>query len=301
MSKLQSIKLTDKLQNIFIKLKKHNGYVFDLLLEAISMEPHIGPVLKKLIEQITKRGEYSQSEKNKEMQWSWLLHSVAGMSASIEILIKDLEQQSEWPTPDDISSILSAANRISKKTADAKKRRLLQQAIVNAFDSELYRQGIVLRLMKLLEDLQYGEIELLERILSAEADADREFGIFKHSKSSTGRESKINQAIIEARKAKVIFKGHSISADSLLLDHLETLEDFGLIYFNDESVTVPNERVRRILIATHLSKIKEYELDSNTTLNTINIFRNPQITELGFSMLNLLKKDEVYFTLDIEE
>lgn len=51
-----------------------------------------------------------------------------------------------------------------RSTPDDKKRRLLKAALPNAFDKKAYEEGLGVRLFKIMQDLDYGELYYLSRI-----------------------------------------------------------------------------------------------------------------------------------------
>ncbi len=95
------------------------------------------------------------------LEFEWLLDDVAEIKERVKRLCEERKPE-EQPTAADIGSLLEAANRVSRKTADDRKRRLLRRAVLNAFDSDLYEQGLNLRLLRILEDLEYGDVVLLK-------------------------------------------------------------------------------------------------------------------------------------------
>jgi hypothetical protein len=76
--------------------------------------------------------------------------------------------EQERPRPSDISAVLEAVQRVYRRTADRKKREVLRQAVINAFDPALYAEGLTLRLLRIVEELEYGDVAMLRRL--AEAD-----------------------------------------------------------------------------------------------------------------------------------
>lgn len=49
-----------------------------------------------------------------------------------------------------------------RSTPDDKKRRLLMAALVNAFDKDTYEEGLAMRLLSIVSELDYGELYLLK-------------------------------------------------------------------------------------------------------------------------------------------
>jgi hypothetical protein len=110
-------------------------------------------------------GEYNPTKILHSLQFNWLLEQIPTIQGKLDILLKSLPSDKQ-PISADISALFESATRVSRKTADAQKRNLLKLAIVNAFDINLYSEGITLRLMEILENLFYGDIVLLKRIKS---------------------------------------------------------------------------------------------------------------------------------------
>lgn len=117
-------------------------------------------------------GEYHRKQVQKQ-QWLWLLQLAARMSKKIEELHQ--AQPGQGPTPADIGAVLAAVIAASHKTADRKKRELLEIAAVNSFDSDLYDGGMTLRLIAMMEDLVYGDILALRACMELHelSDASR--------------------------------------------------------------------------------------------------------------------------------
>jgi hypothetical protein len=108
-------------------------------------------------------GEHSPQKVLHSLQFNWLLEQIPSIQNKLDILLKSLPAE-EHPIPSDISALFESADRVSRKTADSRKRKLLKLALVNAFDKKLYNEGITLRLMEILENLFYGDIQFLNRL-----------------------------------------------------------------------------------------------------------------------------------------
>ena len=63
----------------------------------------------------------------------------------------------------DLIALLTAGFEVWRSTADAKKRKLLGNALRNAFDPQQYEEGLTLRLLSILVELTYGEIFVLRQ------------------------------------------------------------------------------------------------------------------------------------------
>ncbi len=138
----------------------------EILLESTNLMPIVGSAIKIALD----IGDNSSDERLKEMQFSWVVQEVEKISHKLDILIKTLPF-GERITPADVASTINAAMKASEKTADAKKRKLLKNAVVNAFDVEQYKAGLTLRLFKILENVEYGDVEMLRRVEEASKKA----------------------------------------------------------------------------------------------------------------------------------
>jgi hypothetical protein len=61
----------------------------------------------------------------------------------------------------DLAALLEASFKVWKATADAKKRKLLGNALLNVFDPRMYEEGLSLRLLDILSGLTYGDVHTL--------------------------------------------------------------------------------------------------------------------------------------------
>lgn len=143
----------------------------EILADAANLIPLAGPMLATASKKVCGLGEHSPKERLKEKQFEWLIAQVSEILKKLDVLAK--LPKDERPEAADVAATIEAALEVSRKTADAKKRRLLRNAIVNAFDVEQYQTGLTLRLFSILQEVEYGEVELLRRI----ADASDAVGI----------------------------------------------------------------------------------------------------------------------------
>ncbi|MDC0716147.1 hypothetical protein [Nannocystis bainbridge] len=75
----------------------------------------------------------------------------------------------EWQTrlghlgasPSDLVALFRAGFDVWRQSSDAKKRKLLGNALRNAFDPKQYEEGLTLRLLGILSELTYGDIRTL--------------------------------------------------------------------------------------------------------------------------------------------
>ncbi len=108
-------------------------------------------------------GDHNPEKVLHALQFKWLIEQIPQIQNKLNRLLQIIPPE-DHPEPSDISAIFEAAYRVSRKTADPKKRKLLKAALINAFDKELYLEGMTLRLMGILEDLYYGDIDILNRL-----------------------------------------------------------------------------------------------------------------------------------------
>ncbi len=65
------------------------------------------------------------------------------------------------------AAILVGWEKAYRATGDAKKRRIIMAALGNAFRPELFKEGLTLRLFRILEELDYGEVRYLRDAFGA--------------------------------------------------------------------------------------------------------------------------------------
>lgn len=68
------------------------------------------------------------------------------------------------PKATDVAVVLEEGRKIYLSTSDDGKRRLLHNALVNAFDPDVYEAGMIRRLLHVLDELEYGDVVLLRSI-----------------------------------------------------------------------------------------------------------------------------------------
>lgn len=148
-------------------------------------------------------------------------------TAAVEANIDRLLAEGHKVTPDDVYAALKGVLQASERTIGADKRELLKRALVNAFDPELYKQGLAVRVFKALEAVEYQDVLVLRRL--------------------------------EARSTRMIRSQHDKSPDGCLVETLddwlnsilprsvETLIDGGLAFLSGNlSVYNPGENFIRI-------------------------------------------------------
>lgn len=138
-----------------------------IIADAASQIPGLGAVLKAALG----LEQYSPEERLKERQFQWLVKQIPNMQKKLDVLIAQLPEE-ERPEPADVAATIHASIEASQKTADAKKRQLLKNALVNAFDIQQYRAGLTLRLFTILRDVEYGDVKLLRYIKNKKEKAD---------------------------------------------------------------------------------------------------------------------------------
>ena len=132
----------------------------ELLANAADFIPGLGTAIKAGVG----LGDYSPDALLKEKQFKWAVEEIAKISHKIDILIQKLLPDEQIEAAD-VAAIINAAMKASEKTADAKKRKLLKNAVVNAFDIEQYQAGLTLRLFEILKNIEYGDIVILRKIV----------------------------------------------------------------------------------------------------------------------------------------
>ena len=131
----------------------------EILADAADFIPGLGSLIKASVG----LGDYSPEAQLKEKQFKWVVQKVGEISHKIDILIQKLPPDEQIEAAD-VAAIINAAMEASEKTADAKKRKLLKNAVVNAFDIEQYQAGLTLRLFSILANIEYGDVEILRII-----------------------------------------------------------------------------------------------------------------------------------------
>jgi hypothetical protein len=131
----------------------------EILADAANFIPGVGSAIKVIVG----LGKYSPQERIKDKQFKWVLEQISKISNNLDGLLTKLPRE-ERPEPSDVAAIIEAAMETSRKTAGAKKRKLLKNAVVNAFNLEHYQSGLILRFFSILQDLEYGDVELLRRV-----------------------------------------------------------------------------------------------------------------------------------------
>ncbi len=261
----------------------------EFIAEGASGVPFAGPAIKRFIEFSTGVGQYSQENRLETLQWKWLLDQIPVLQEKIDILLNRLPDE-EKPEPADFAAVVKAVLQASEKTADSKKRRLLKNALINAFDLEQYSNGLTLRLIAILEDLEYGDIELLGRILEADqkiashtqSDIDRALG--RSTYKDQQRPILDKQQIL---KARVIFgENFKLLPTSIVFHHLDILEKYGLIIIEDysEKSSIRGTSARADTWQRLINNVNSSYLRSG-------YIRMPQLTSLGEQLLKLVLKD----------
>ena len=122
--------------------------------------PVLGAAIKEVVSAGVGLGKYSPNERLKNKQFNWVINEIGKISHRIDILLNKLPSDEQIEAAD-VAAIINSAMKASEKTADAKKRQLLKNAVVNSFDIEQYQQGLTLRLFKILEEVEYGDVQIL--------------------------------------------------------------------------------------------------------------------------------------------
>ncbi|MBE9067356.1 hypothetical protein IQ260_11885 [Leptolyngbya cf. ectocarpi LEGE 11479] len=260
----------------------------EFIAEGASGVPFAGPAIKRFIEISTGVGQYRQENRLEDLNWKWLLDQIPILQEKINILLSHLPKEDK-PAPADFAAIVKAVLQASEKTADSRKRRLLKNALTSAFNLEQYSNGLTLRLISILEGLEYGDIELLnrisqaeQRVLSSSLDED-EIGVIETFR---------NQPISKLDKQQ-IFKSQivlgndfELSSTSIVFHHLDVLEKYGLIAIDDYSaMSQITGTLRKVLAWQKLINKQADQLRGSSYVQM------PQITSLGQQMLELILKN----------
>lgn len=83
--------------------------------------------------------------------------------AALEQAVRKLREQGVEVRASDVRAVVEALVQAHRKTADPRKRRLLEQAAGHAFDRGLYEEGLTIRLLGIMEELTYGNVAFLRR------------------------------------------------------------------------------------------------------------------------------------------
>jgi hypothetical protein len=134
----------------------------EILADAANLIPGLGNAIKAIVG----LDKYSPQERIKDRQFQWVLEQISKISGKLDKLLAELPLE-EQPEPADVAAIIEAAMEASRKTAGAEKRQLLKNAVVNSFNPAQYQTGLTLRFFSILQDVEYGDVELLRRIASA--------------------------------------------------------------------------------------------------------------------------------------
>lgn len=136
---------------------------------------------------------------------------------TVNWLVEEFERRlsKQGARPSDLVALLSASFEVWKKTADDKKRKLLGNALRNAFDPKQYEEGLTLRLLGILAQLDYGDIITLRGLKEHEA--------FRLN-------GNIDITAADAQRPAVLIRAHSIPQQSLLANHLKRLSEHGLVW-----------------------------------------------------------------------
>ncbi len=137
-------------------------------------------------------------------------------------------------TRSDLGAVLEASFKVWKANADARKRKLLGNALLNAFDPKQYEEGQTLRLLEILAQLNYGDIQKL-RDFKEQLDA--------LPKDGNGRLLLTNHLMGESRaqRLKVPLRAEDVRPSSMLADHIKRLSYHGLVIVDAPTVRLDGE------------------------------------------------------------
>lgn len=131
----------------------------------------------------------------------------------------------EWGAiPSDLAALVDASSKVWKRNADARKRKLLRNALLNAFDPKQYAEGLTLRLLGILEDLEYGDVWVL-RTMREQFD--------KWPRDKNGTLLVTADDLKSAREhgdTVVPIRIDDVRQGSLIDDHIKRLDGHRLVY-----------------------------------------------------------------------
>lgn len=247
----------------------------ELLGEALAGVPVAGPAIKKLLEIGTETGKYSPEQRLVTLNWKWLLQQVEEIQNRLDILLEELPVE-EQPQPTDVAAVIRAVIKASEKTADHQKRQLLKNALVNAFNREQYQAGLTLRLLSILEDLEYGDIYVLRKILKSEESKNNELS---HLDLSSEHRMRVYQV-------KTIFGNNDLSTASIIFHHIDILESQKLISI--ESNSDEQNEDNSLSLSKRVYSWQQLSKANIPYIQYGNYIRPPSITQLGKRLLKLL-------------
>lgn len=153
--------------------------------------------------------------------------------ATMTWLVEDFEGRlgEQGARPSDLIALLAAGYEVWKSTADAKKRGLLGNALRNAFDPKQYEEGLTLRLLDLLAQLDYGDVWVLRCIAKLNAE------FVSHSTVNLRRDA------LHPEHQGVALRASGNKTTSLIANHVKRLSEHGLVVAQELGHTV-DERDR---------------------------------------------------------
>lgn len=117
---------------------------------------------------------------------------------NVEKLLEDPDVRRE-DLASSTAAILLGWERAYRATGDAKKRRVIMAALGNAFRPELFKEGLTLRLFRILEDLDYPELRFLREEFGPERNLARWVATkAKVEAAENGRETNAATRALEA-------------------------------------------------------------------------------------------------------
>lgn len=133
-------------------------------------------------------------------------------TSAVEANINRLIAEGQKVTPDDLHAALKGVLQASESTIGADKRELLKRALVNAFDPELYKQGLAARVFKALAEVEYQDVLLLR-------DLSKRRGVFRLTAAHTSDPDRVD----------ALFLGSQEWQDSTAQASLRALERHALV------------------------------------------------------------------------
>lgn len=141
----------------------------------------------------------------------------AKMAWVVEEFERRLSDQGALPS--DLVALLEASFKVWKSTAEAKKRKELGNALLNAFDPKQYEEGLMLRLFGILEHLTYPELWLLRSLHDQ----------FLTWPKNENQALKVTNSHLNSKTRMAPLRAASVIKGSLMSDHVQRLVEHGLI------------------------------------------------------------------------
>lgn len=178
---------------------------------AAEYESFVTDTLQGLTEQSAQHKKRLDTFEQRQLKMAWV--------------VEEFERQlgEKGARPSDLVALLEAGFEVWKKNADARKRKLLGNALRNAFDPKQYEEGLTLRLFSILRDLNYGEIYVLRELKG-------QFEKWPKDKTGALRVTNADFERFRSHDLTPPLRTGDVRPDSLLADYIKRLRDHGLVF-----------------------------------------------------------------------